>query len=164
MAERRVDNGGMCAHNAAGAKADEAKGEVVRRRFERGPVLERLALLTGFEAVALAVAAALHLSGLVSGRSSAYDADSAGLAEALIGAVLAATAVALWRGGERARTAALCAIGFSIVGFLFGLSITLSSGHLPDIAFHVIGLTLLVTSFVVLLRTSGSARRRGRDT
>lgn len=154
----------MSAYNAAGAKADEAKGEGARGRYGRGPVLERLALLTGFEAVALAVAAALHLSGLVSGRSAAYDADSAGVAEVVIGVVLAAAAVALWRGGEQARRAALYAIGFSIAGFLFGLSITLSSGHLPDIAFHVIGLTLLVTSFVVLLRTGGSARRRGRDT
>lgn len=139
------------------------RGEGAPRGYGRGPVLGRLALLTGFEAAALAVAAVLHLSGLVSGRSAHYDADTAGLAEVLIGVVLAATAVGLWRAGERARTAALCAIGFSIVGFLFGLSITLSSGHLPDIAFHVIGLTLLVASFVVLLRTGGSARRRGRD-
>jgi hypothetical protein len=114
-------------------------------------------------AVALAVAAVLHLSGSVSGRGAAYDADAAGLAETLIGVVLAATAVVLWRGGERARKVGLYTIGFSIIGFLVGLNSTVRSAHLPDIAFHVTGLTLLLGSFVALRRVGGPAGRRGRD-
>jgi len=130
---------------------------------ERTLRLRRVAALTGLEAFSLAVASALHLSGLVTGRTAAFDADGAGIAEALIGVVLAAAAVALWRGGRWGRRLGLYAVAFSIVGFLWGLDFSARSGHWPDIAYHVSVLTLLVASFVVLLRICGPVDRRDPD-
>ena len=105
-----------------------------------------------FEAATLAVASALHLSGHVHGRSEPFDADHAGIAEAVIGAVLAGGAVAMLRAPARARTAGVAATGFAIVGFLVGLSITARGGRLPDVAYHVIVLPLLIAGLIVLLR------------
>jgi peptidoglycan/LPS O-acetylase OafA/YrhL len=112
----------------------------------------RLALLLAAVTASLAVASALHLSGQVTGRADLYDGQEAGLAELVIGLVLAAATIALWRKGSRAIRAALWATGFAIVGFCVGLTITAQAGHWPDIAYHVTVLPLLVLSFVTLLR------------
>ena len=119
----------------------------------------RVALLLGAIAVSLAVASALHLSGQVHGRGAPFDADHAGVAEALIGVVLAAAAVALWRIGPGARRAGLWATGFAIAGFCWGLSITSQAGHWPDIGYHLAVLPLLVASFAALLRADRVASR-----
>lgn len=102
-----------------------------------------VAVVTGIVAVSLAVASALHLA-------SPADGDRAGVAEAVICAVLAVAAVGLWRMRGRARTFALCAIGFAIAGFCVGLSITARGGHWADIAYHVTVLPVLVGAFVAL--------------
>jgi peptidoglycan/LPS O-acetylase OafA/YrhL len=112
----------------------------------------RIAALMGVVAVSLAVASILHLTGHVDGRSAPFDADHAGIAEAVIGVVVAAAALTMWRDGRRARVIGLGATGFAIVGFLIGLTITSTGGHLPDIAYHLIVLPVLIGSFVVLLR------------
>ncbi len=117
-------------------------------------------MLTAVVAGSLAAASALHLSGHVSGRSAPFDADHAGIAEALIGMVLAGAAIMLWRGGARARTAGLFATGFAVAGFLWGLNITARGGHWPDIAYHLSVLPLLIVSFVVLLRLPAARGRR----
>ena len=79
--------------------------------------------------------------------------DDAGIAEAVIGVVLAGAAIALWRGGARARAAGLAGIGFAIAGFGVGLADNISTGgHWPDIAYHLTVLPLLIGSFVALLR------------
>lgn len=79
--------------------------------------------------------------------------DDAGIAEAVIGVVLAGAAMALWRGGSRARAAGLAGIGFAIAGFGVGLADNISKGgHWPDIAYHLTVLPLLIGSFVALLR------------
>lgn len=103
----------------------------------------RIALLIGLVVVSLAVASTLHLSG----RSNA-----AGIAEAVIGVVLAGAAVRLWQAGSPARHAGLWATGFAIAGFCLGLSITARGGHWPDIAYHITVLLILVTIFGLLLR------------
>jgi peptidoglycan/LPS O-acetylase OafA/YrhL len=106
-----------------------------------GRALRWVAALTGAEAVSLAVTAALHWP------------DDAGIAEALIGVVLAGTAIALWRGGPRARTAALAGIGFAIAGFGVGLADNTAKGApWPDIAYHLTVIPLLIGSFAALLR------------
>ena len=112
----------------------------------------RVALLLAAIAVSLAVASALHLSGHVHGRGVPFDPDHAGVAEALIGVVLAAAAIGLWRAGLRARRAGLWASGFAIAGFCWGLNVTVRGGHWPDIGYHVAVLPLLVGSFATLLR------------
>ncbi len=60
-----------------------------------GGTVPTVATLMMLEAVSLAVASALHLAGMVHGRSASFDPDAAGIAEAVIGAVLAAGATRL---------------------------------------------------------------------
>jgi hypothetical protein len=60
-------------------------------------VVRRVAALMIVEAASLAVASALHVSGNVTGRSKLFDADDAGIAEAIIGAVLLGGAIAIFR-------------------------------------------------------------------
>jgi cytochrome bd-type quinol oxidase subunit 2 len=115
-------------------------------------VVPAVALLTSIVAVSLAVASTLHLSGGVSGRAKPFNPDAAGIAEAVIGVVLAVAAVALWRSRERARALGLWALGFAIAGFCLGLSITSRGGHWPDIAYHATVLPVLAVAFVALLR------------
>src|SRR6516165_7378620 len=64
--------------------------------------LRRIARLMGGVAVTLGIASALHLAGLAHGRSGPFDATHAGIAEAIIGAVLAGGAVAVVRTPDHA--------------------------------------------------------------
>ncbi|HWG73537.1 MAG TPA: hypothetical protein VG184_05740 [Acidimicrobiales bacterium] len=114
--------------------------------------VRRVAALMAVEALSLAVASALHLSGQVHGRSAPFDADHAGIAEALIAAVLGAAVLTMFRAPARARAVGIAATGFAIIGFLVGLSMTARGGDLPDIGYHVTVLPLLIGSLVVLVR------------
>lgn len=105
-----------------------------------------------FVAATLAVASAAHLSGHVHGRSAPYDADHAGIAEAVICAVLVHGAATVRNGSSRARPVGLAATGFAVIGFLVGLNFTTRGGHLPDVAYHVTVLPVLLALFVTLLR------------
>jgi hypothetical protein len=127
------------------------------------PVTVRVAVLAAVIAASLAAASGLHLSGAVSGRSAPYDADSGAIAEALIGVVLAATAVALARSGPRSRRTGLLGFGFAIAGFGIGLSITAQGGHWPDITYHIAVLPLLLGCFAALLRAPRSNATATRD-
>ena len=108
-------------------------------------------------AVSLVVASIVHLVGHVRGRSELYDATDAGIAEAVIAAVLTGGAFAMVRVPESARPAGLGATAFAIVAFLVGLSITARAGHLPDIAYHAAILPLLVLILVALVRLPPSS-------
>jgi hypothetical protein len=105
-----------------------------------------------FEAATLAVASALHLAGGVQGRSAPFDPDGAGIAEAIIGVVLAAAAVIMFRSPAHARAVGIAATSFAIAGFLLGLNFTARGGHLPDIAYHVVMLPILAGGLIALLR------------
>jgi hypothetical protein len=129
-----------------------------RGRLADRIVIARVAALMVFEAATLAVASALHLSGSVQGRSAPFNAGHAGVAEAIIGAVLAAGAIVMFRAPARARTAGLAATGFAIIGFLVGLNFTARGGHLPDVAYHITMLPVLIGSLIVLVRAGPSAR------
>ena len=113
----------------------------------------RVAALMVFVAATLAIAAALHLSGLVNGRSSPFDADHAGIAEAIICLVLATGAAAMLGLPRRARAIGVVVNALAIAGFVLGLTMTARGGHVPDIAYHLVILPMLVASLVVLLRT-----------
>jgi peptidoglycan/LPS O-acetylase OafA/YrhL len=113
----------------------------------------RLAAMLFVIAASLAVASTVHLTGHVSGRGGLYDAEDAGIAEAVIGAVLVAGAVVMLRAPDRARGAGLAATGFALAGFLVGLSITARAGRWPDIAYHTTVLPLLVGAFAALYRS-----------
>jgi hypothetical protein len=120
--------------------------------------LRRIACLMGAVAFTLGIASALHLSGSVPGRSEPFDATHAGVAEAVIGMVLAGGAVAVVRFRSNARAIALGAVAFATVGFGVGLTFTVRGGDLPDVLYHVVILPLLIGSLIVLMRTRGSAR------
>jgi hypothetical protein len=121
--------------------------------------VRRIAALMIFESITLAAASALHLSGLVHGRSVPYNATGAGVAEAVIGAVLFCAAVAMLHLPGRARAVGLAATGFALVGFLVGLSFTTLGGHVPDIAYHVTLLPVFAATIIVLLRMGKGATR-----
>jgi hypothetical protein len=97
----------------------------------------------GFVASTLAGMSVLHLAGTF-GRGT-----DAGIAEAVIGAVLVAGAVALARGGD--RRAALAATAFAIAGFLVGLRFTIDDGGV-ELAYHLAVLPLLVLTLTALIR------------
>jgi hypothetical protein len=111
----------------------------------------RIGMLMLFVAATLAIASALHLSGNVHGREP-FDAQHAGIAEAVIGFVLACGAVAVLRALVRARRIGLGATGFAIVGFLVGLNFTTRGGDVPDVAYHIISLPILIVTFTFLAR------------
>jgi MFS family permease len=117
-------------------------------------VVQKIAVMLVIVAASLAVGSVLHLTGLVHGRSNAFDPDDAGIAEAAIAAVLAAGSIAMFRTPRRAHAVGLATIGFAIVGFVIGLTETTRGGHLPDIAYHSVVLPILIASLVALLRPS----------
>jgi hypothetical protein len=115
----------------------------------------RIAALIGFVAATLVVASALHLAGAVGDGTPPFRPDRAGVAEAVIAAVLAVGAIALLHG---ARGVALGAVAFAIVGFGIGLSMTVRGGGAGDIAYHLTMLPLLLFALAAL----SGASRRGR--
>ena len=119
-----------------------------------------LAALMILEAAALAVVSTLHLSGLTGEGRRPYSPTAAGIAEAVIGVVLVAGAVALVRSPGRGRLVAQIATGFAVVGFIVGLTFTLIGGEPGDVAYHLVALPVLVATFVLLLiRTRPRADR-----
>jgi hypothetical protein len=115
-------------------------------------VTRRVAALMLFEAATLAVASAVHLAGGVQGRSAPFNPDRAGIAEAIIGIVLVAGAVVMFRSPGRAPAAGIAATSFAIAGFLLGLNFTARGGHLPDIAYHAVMLPIFAGGLIALLR------------
>jgi peptidoglycan/LPS O-acetylase OafA/YrhL len=114
----------------------------------------RIAGLMGLEVASLAVVSTLHLAGLVKGHAAPYNAIGAGVAEAVIGLVLLWGALMLVSGRSRGRRAAVAATGFAVVGFIFGLTITVQGGDLPDITYHATVLPLLIVTLLLLLLTT----------
>lgn len=104
-------------------------------------------------ALSLGVMSYLHLSGILANGEAPFRPSAAGTAEAVIGVVLLAGAVAVWRIPDRARPAALAATGFGVVGFAIGIGITIPSGAVIDIAYHATVLPILVVTLVLLLRS-----------
>jgi hypothetical protein len=123
-------------------------------------VVRWIAPLMAVEALTLAVASSLHVSGVVHGRSAPFDGSHAGIAEAIIGLVLAVGSVAMFRIPSRARTIGLAVTTFAIAGFLLGLSFTVRGGHLPDIAYHITLLMVLTASLAALVRVGRSRPQR----
>lgn len=113
--------------------------------------------LMGLEAASLAVASALHLSGLVHGHGHGFSPTGAGIPEAVIGVVLLWGAVSLARRGPAGRPTALGATVFAIAGFIVGLTFTTRGGDLPDIAYHATVLPLLLVTLVLILRSKPTA-------
>jgi hypothetical protein len=104
----------------------------------------------GFEAATLVVASTLHLTDLVNDVKPPFRADRAGIAEAIIAAVVVVGALGLMRGKRRF---AIGAIVFAIAGFGVGLSMTARGGAVGDIAYHATMLPILLVTLVGTSRT-----------
>jgi hypothetical protein len=53
--------------------------------------------------------------------------------------------------------------GLATVGFLNGLTMTARGGDLPDIAYHLVVLPVLIASFIVLLRAKDVTKAEGES-
>jgi hypothetical protein len=121
-------------------------------------VVGKTAAVMGFVAVTLFVSSAVHFFGHASGRNGVFNPSHAGIAEAIIGTVLATGAAVMVQEPWRARAVGLGAVAFAIAGFGVGLSMTTRGGHAWEIAYHVVVLPILIGTFIFLLR---SGRTRG---
>jgi peptidoglycan/LPS O-acetylase OafA/YrhL len=121
----------------------------------------RIAALMVLEAASLLVASLLHLSGFAHGHARPFTATGAGIAEAVIGIVVACGAVSLLRPGARGRGTALAVTAFAIIGVVYGLSITTQGGDLRDIVYHATLLPMLIATFALLLRQKRRREQRG---
>ena len=132
-----------------------------RRPASRGrPARPRPALpaLLAAQSATVAVFSVLHLTGVL--RIGTGNSDGAGIAEAVIGVVLAGGAWALARSPSpaRGRRAALFAVYFAIAGFIVGLTYTLDSGDAIDLIYHATMLPILVGTAIRLVRPPHAPR------
>jgi hypothetical protein len=115
----------------------------------------RLFLL--FEVATYVAATLAHFGIFVSG----YEHRAAGTAESVIAAVLLAGLAATWVGPLFTREIGLAAQMFALLGTLVGLfTIVIGVGPrtVPDIAYHVSIVAVLVWGLVVAKRTPSGAR------
>lgn len=103
----------------------------------------------GAQALSLAVESALHVSGTIHGHGGTEM--QAGIAEAVICVALLWGAVSLARGGAAGWRVAMGTTMFAVAGFCLGLTITVPSGYVPDIAYHATVLPILVVTFALIV-------------
>jgi hypothetical protein len=146
-------------HRPSGA-GSPGPAPTARRPWQRqAGVDRRFAVVMLAEAATLGVASYLHLDGRIPLGFTTITGEHFGRAsvpEAIIGAVLAAGAVVVAVAPGRARTAALGATGFAVLGVLAGLGFVLTSSrpHIAvDLAYHLTILLVLLAGLVVLVRT-----------
>ena len=143
--------------SAAGSPGPAPAGRRPRQR-EAG-VDRRFAAVMLAEAATFGVASYLHLDGRIPLGFTTITGEHFGRAsvpEAVIGAVLAAGAVVVAMAPGRARTAALGATGFAVLGVLAGLGFVATSSrpHIAvDLSYHLTILLVLLAGLVVLVRT-----------
>jgi hypothetical protein len=116
-------------------------------------VRQTLATLIGFEAATLAVMSVLHLTGILAGGARPFRPTDAGIAEAVIGGVLAGGAVALARRPLHGRVFALAALGFAALGVIAGLGFTVRGGDAIDVAYHATLLPVLLITLGAVSKT-----------
>ena len=112
----------------------------------------RIAALMAFEAATLAAFAVLHLSGALRPGSGGSNGSGAGVAEAIIFLVLVLGLWALVRSPARGRLTALAATVFAILGFIVGLTFTVSGGPPLDLVYHVTMFPALIVTALMLRR------------
>jgi hypothetical protein len=125
----------------------------------------RLVATMAIEAATLAAFAALHLSdalrpGSGSGPGSP-NGYGAGIAEAIICAVLVLGLRAFTRSPARGRLTALAATGFAIAGFIVGLTFTVHGGATIDLVYHATMFPVLIVTALMLGRGAGAAALGG---
>ena len=93
---------------------------------------------------ALSESPMLHLSGALRPTGATSGSRGAGVAEAVIGIVLVAGAIALRRRPRAGRPLALASIAFAILGFIVGLTFTVGGGQAIDLGYHLVMLPILI--------------------
>ena len=124
------------------------------------PWIARLFLL--FEASTFVAAAAIHFGALLDG----YDHRNAGTAETVIAVVLLAGLALTWMAPPWPRRATIGAQAFAVLGVLVGLftiAVGVGPRTVPDVAYHLGILAVLVLGLTVSVRggTLTSGARHG---
>jgi hypothetical protein len=104
------------------------------------------------ELVAFATAALVHFGTIFGG----YEHQKAGTAESVIAAVLLVGLTLISFAPERTRSVALGAQGFALLGTfvgIFTIAIGVGPRTLPDIAYHICIVIVLVWGLVTTMRT-----------
>jgi len=146
-------------HRPSAAGSPGPASAARRPRQRQAWVDRRFAVVMLVEAATFGVASYLHLNGRIPLGFSTITGEHFGRAsvpEAIIGAVLAAGAVVVAVAPGRARTAALGATCFAVLGVLAGLGFVLTSSrpHIAvDLSYHLTILLVLLTGLFVLVRT-----------
>ncbi|WP_435474959.1 hypothetical protein [Variovorax sp. GB1P17] len=113
------------------------------------PQVARAWMLT--EALTLGIASMVHAGRIVPGFAHAH----ARTAETVIAVVLVFASVETWLRPSDARRAAIVGQGFALLGTLVGLA-TIAVGigprTLPDVIYHALLLTMLVTGLTLAVR------------
>ncbi|WP_042384713.1 hypothetical protein [Streptacidiphilus melanogenes] len=138
----------------AGSSQKAVRTEAARRA-ESDPVVALVAAGVG---VSLLVMSVLHLTHVISGGSPPYDPDAAGTAEGVIALVLLVAVDRLRREPDGARGFALGALVFAVAGSVLGLSLTVTGGTAVDVAYHCVGLPLLLFALWRQARVLRAAR------
>ena len=125
------------------------------------PLIRNVIIVSVAVTISLGIMSGLHLSGAVQGHAKPYSATAAGVAEAVIGAVLVAAVVGMLRAPRQARTIGIAANAFGLASFAFGLSITARGGDIPDIAYHAAVLPIFAVTLTVLIRSGWTGRKPG---
>jgi hypothetical protein len=124
-------------------------------------------ILLLFEATTFVVASLIHSGALIAG----YEHHEARIAEGVIATVLLAAMVLIWIRPEWTRQAGLAAQAFALVGTLIGVfTILIGVGPrtVPDIAYHVAIVAVLVWGLIITKRVGitlaeTDAFQRARD-
>ena len=110
-----------------------------------------------FEGAPFIAAALTHFGVIAHG----YEHQKAGIAETVIGIVLLIGLVLTCLRPQSTRGIGLAAQGFALLGTLVGLftiAIGVGPRTVPDLTYHVIIVTVLVTGLVVAMRGRDSGR------
>ncbi len=101
-----------------------------------------------FEAAAFVIASMIHSGLLMTG----YEHDRARIAEGVIAVVLLTGAASTWIRPAWTRKAGLAAQAFALLGTLIGvftIAIGIGPRTLPDVAYHVAIITVLIIGLVI---------------
>ena len=125
-------------------------------------------LLMSLAAVTLGVASYLHRDGHIRLGFTVINGErfyAASVPEAVIGFVLAVGAIAILMDAHRTRPVAWGATIFAILGVAYGLSDTIGTGRVIDIAYHSALMILLLVTGIVLWtgRTSNESPSEVRE-
>ncbi len=122
--------------------------------------MRAIRLIMLFEAAGFVSAALIHSGVLISG----YEHHKARIAESVIAIVLFGGAAAAWIRPAMTRTAGLVAQAFALLGTLVGvftIAVGIGPRTLPDIAYHIGIIAVLVWGLVIAKRAPpDDAKRR----